>query len=370
MMFQVHLRCQASCSIWVCLLLACLNVPGQASKADEATLEKLRREAPIAWERTRQAYSGKEFIKKGKRQDSISVFGLLKEVVVSGEMRDVEIERVINNLRIRRKLIIKKPTEAPKEIKQNLKLVPRTTQGTAIVNKWYTGDIVEGASPIVESFQLLLDDETSAALSLEFDYETMPALRLGDNAVLDRSIIGFPHFVLAKNHPNYVINDAEEFTSESGDVLVRVTLDLGILENGELESVSKYFKEGVVVLDPARDWSQVEYHHKSDNREPNPDMTVDVVVTTSPEPDEFHPSKMETRVVWSDGSLWHTVEEFTKLTDTDLRVSDCYFSAYGLPEPPGYRRSRFLTGGLIAIVCVLLILVVRRRLTAEKIASD
>lgn len=355
-------------SLQLCLLLGLLNLSIDNTKADDATLSKFRNEAPSAWQQIRQAYSDKEFERHSKRVDMLSISVFPKPVVVSEEIGETFIARSNNHLRIRRKAAKKKPARPPEKPTQTLEMVEETTEGTEILNTKYLGNLTADSPAKLDYYEPLGDDQASEKSKLGLDYETIPALRLG-NTVIDRSIVGFPYFSEVEGHANYVVKDAEEFT-RNNDTLVRVTLRLGILKNGNLISTSPHMVEGVVVLDPSRNWCAVEYHEKFDNSEGNPDSNLDVIITPRSKPGLFHPLKIETNNAFSDGVQWTTSEEFTPLVGTDLTEDECYFSAYGLPEPAEFRRSWLTTGILLAIVCVLLFLVIIRRRRAENLSTQ
>ncbi len=352
-----------------CLWLAFLNVLVNLSEADEATLDRFRTEAPQAWNVMRQSYSGKEFEIQSERVDRVSISDLPKPVVVSEESGKKSIARINSLLKIRRKLVKKKPAYPHDKPTQTLEMVEETTEGIELLNTKYLGILTADFPAKLDYYEPLGDDQASEKSKLELDYETMPALRLG-NTVIDRSIVGFPYFSEVEGHANYVVEDAEEFTRKDSDKLVRVTLSLGILKNGKVVSTSPHMLEGVVVLDPSRSWCVVEYHDKFDNNEGNPDSRLDMIITPSSEPEVSHPIQIESTNAFSDGILWTTSEKFTPLVDTDLTEDECYFSAYGLPEPPEFRRSWLTTGILLAIVCILLFLVILRRRKAGNLSTQ
>lgn len=351
------------------LLLSSLNLFADCSQADEATLVRLRKEAPPAWERIRNAYSGKEFMSEEKRVDSISVSEFPQPVIVSELSNKRSIARLDDHLRIQTEMIEKKPLHPPKSLKQAFEMQTNSSAGTRLLNQQYTGVISVEPSTKIHSFLSLANEVKSEEAKLKLDYMSIPALRMG-NGLLDRSIFGFPHFVGVDGYPNYLISDAVEFTNDYGDALVRVSLANAIVKNGEMVATSEYMVEGEAVLDPSRNWCVVEYHDKYEGKDGAPDSRLDIIVTPSSEPEVSHPIQIESTNAFSDGIQWTTSEKFTPLVDTDLTEDECYFSAYGLPEPAEFRRSWITTGILLAIVCVLLFLVIIRRRRAENLSTQ
>lgn len=329
--------------------------------AGETTLEKLRVEAPPAWKQIREFYDGKEFAKKVRRVDLISTSDFPKPIVLSETRKDAVVARADNHLRIRREVKVKALAEPPEELTQTLELVETAREGTEILNLEYHGSLTEQPMPRVHSFKRLTTEGIKAATTMELDYETLPALRLG-NSMLDRSIVGFPNFTPVKDHANYVVVDAEEFTDKQGRALVKVVLDVAVLKDGEFSSTSPYLQESTVVLDPNRHWCLVEYFDRYDNGEGRPSSSLRLIVTPRSGQQEFHPLKVEKNDVWSDGSEFSEVQEFGGLRRTNLTTDDCYFSSYGLSEPTVVpARSRSLTLILVATILVVLTIVVRRR---------
>ena len=351
-----------SLATYLVALLISLTPNNRLVVADEATLARMLAEAPTAWEEVRQGYNGKEFTKAGKRVNTITISKFPQPIVISTVSREFQSYRVDNHLMIKRKSSELKPPGELKELAQVLPMVETTSEGIELLNKHYIGAIVESPSPAIESYKPLSESVESLESQMALDYETMPALRLG-NAMIDRSIFKYPNFTAVKGYANYLIVDAEEFLNDKGEVRVKVTFDLALLKNGELSGTSTALQEAFAVLSPDHNWCVMEYHDSFDNGPSNPNSSLDQVFGYENQSQGFHPETIKITESWSDGAKNETVEEFSHLVDSKLTTDQFYFSAFGLPEPEGVGSSWLGTVATAAIVLVLLVILLRRKLS-------
>lgn len=350
----------------LCLML-CFVLCCNCSLADMAAMERLRSQAPSAWQRIRGEYNkGKEYTRSSVKLNTFSSSKLPTPIAYEEKVISTDIRRLSEHLYIRSNINIKKIDESLGSKAPPLETVePKITEVSTLLNAQYKGRFSEGPPAQLYTFKKLehIDSEV-----MNLDFLTMPALRLGFSSMLDRSLVGFPNFRLVEGHGSYIVSDAEEFVGENGDALVKVQVDLGVFDDhGKLISKSEYFNDGVLILDPARDWCMVSYRGKHLNKSGAVELIVECAAQWDPSNKSFHPSTLVTKNIKSHGDTSVETEIFESLSESNLKISDCYFSAHGLPEPAADRPSRILTVVLSIIVIILLVLVVRRRLLIQQV---
>ena len=327
-----------------CVLFLC-SMLRDGVRADDATLQRFKKEAPDAWREIVRAYSGTSFALVDHRADNISP----PEIVCFQRHNDIRIDSRLN--------IDGKFIYAVKMANQFYAAMVGDASGTGTV-------VLMGAEPRQPA-----DPRQLSNSILDFS-DARPSLMIG-GIYLPESFVGIGDFPTRSNI-GYLIRDAVSETDADGIEIVRLRVEISE-KNGHGEFTPFKTKDGFsnireLKLSPSRNWCAVEF-----NGTVRAEVDTDMIEGSHFELLEFessgHHPKCKRTIFEFKGNRQEKLMEFSICKNVVVPDNFFHITSLGLPELDHFiPKANYVLWGLIAggIVITLVGFGIGRRMKSNR----
>ncbi len=349
--------CQCSGCCAALVMFACLAFTVQGS-ASEAELDRFFTEAPAAWEAIIDGYDGKTFDLSEDRVDRVIA---PVEIEVARAIRRCEVhcfqECTRIDVQIESSGIDTDKVPSPDASLSSIKEMERKTENhkaSSIRNDKYMASISLDSTPSLDA--LYHQDQSGFADKMLWtERRSYPGLSFDAYDWTLLSIEGMPDVIPSSDPVTWRVTDATVIDFQ-GASMVELNLDYSLIVDRSV--LDRLESKTTVVLDPARSWSVVHSERKGKNQQAGTEFSCTVDITySSIDKTDFHPETVLIVDELTDENSVNLIRsEFniSRLRDSALAPSDCYLTAFGLPEPNHAASRPWMIPAVITIFFALL----------------